>query len=232
MSHFHHFYTQDQFLDAVKTNDFEKVEKLLAQHTDVIVCRQAAEDAIERGHVDCLKLLLPHCGTYTFDQQITSAVVRMQPEVVQTLVAHYPPNMVDTIRIQSAFEKYICEDCLNALLPYMSLPERFSLMLNVTAPMSENFVRACIDGIDPMRGNSVMLAWGAVYNDARFDVLYPVSDPAQAITILNKVKAVNGSKATKYNIAEAVERIEARMQREVLEKKVGAHACDKSRMKI
>lgn len=232
MSHFHLYYNQDQFLNAVKDNDFQKIERLLEQHTDVIVCRRAAEEAVECGAVECLNLLLPHCGTCTFDQQITLAVVRMQPVVVQTLIAHYPPSMVDTIRIENAFQKYICEDCLNALLPYMSLPERFSLILNVTAPMSENFVRACIDGIDPMRGNSVMLAWGAVYNDARFDVLYPISDPTQAITILNKVKAVKGLKATKYNIAEAVERIEARMLRTVLEEQVGATACDKTRMKI
>lgn len=231
MSHFHHFHTKDKFLDAVKTNDFKKIERLLEQHTDVIVCRQAAEDAIERGHVDCLKLLLPHCGAYTFDEQITSAVARRQPEVVQALVAHYPPDMLDTVIIENTFQKHICEDSLNAVLPYLSAPQRFSLILKVAAPMSENFVRACIDGIDPMKGNSVMLAWGAVYNDARFDVLYPLSDPTQALVMLIKIRSVLGS-GVKYDITEAAERIEARMQREVLEKQVGTSACDKARMKI
>jgi len=231
MSHFHHFYTKDQFLDAVKTNDFKKIERLLEQHTDVIVCRQAAEDAIERGHVDCLKLLLPHCGNYTFDEHITSAVARRQPEVVQALVAHYPPDMLDTIIIENAFQKHICEDSLNAVLPYLSSPQRFSLILKVAAPMSESLVHACIDGIDPMRGNSVMLAWGAVYNDARFDVLYPLSDPTQALVMLIKIRSVLGS-GVKYDITEASERIEARMQREVLEKQVETSACDKARMKI
>jgi len=231
MSHFHHFYTKDQFLDAVKTNDFKKLEKLLAQYTDVVVCRQAAEDAIERGYVDCLQLLLPHCGAYTFDEQIVSAVARMQPEVVRALVEHYPPDTLDTILIEHAFEKHICEDSLSAVLPYLSAPQRFSLILKVAAPMSEGLVRACIDGIDPMRGNSVMLAWGAVYNDARFDVLYPVSDPTEALVMLIKIRNVLGSDV-KYDITEAAERIEARMQREILEKQVGATACHKARMKI
>lgn len=232
MTHFHHYYTQDEFLDAVKKNDYEKIERLLAQHTDVVVCRQAAKEAAEKAHVECLKLLLPHCGMYTFDEHIVSAVIRRQPLVVQALVAHYPPSMIDTIRIENAFQKHICEDCLQAVLPHMSQPERFSLVLKVAASMSERLVRACIDGIDPLRGNSVMLAWGAVYNDARFDVLYPISDPTQAIITLNKIKGVLGANA-KYNITDAVERIEARMQREILEEQVGVQpstAVSKSKM--
>ncbi len=221
MSHFHHFYTKDQFLDAVKKNDFEQIERLLSQSNDVVVCRQSAEEAAERGAVECLKLLLPHCGNYTFDEIITSAVARRQPDVVRALVAHYPPDMLDTVRIENAFDKYICEDSLSAVLPYLSAPQRFSLLLNVAAPMSETLVRACVEGIDPLRGNSVMLAWGAVYNDARFDVLYPVSDPTQALVMLNKIKQVLGS-GKKHDIADAVARIEALMQRNILDEEVGS----------
>lgn len=231
MSHFHLYYTQDQFLNAVKDNDFQKIERLLEKHTDVIVCRRAAEEAAEYGAVECLTLLLPHCGNFTFDECITSAVVRMQPEVVRALVAHYPPDTLDTTLIEHAFKKHICEESLSLVLPYLSGPQRFSLILNIAAPMSEGLVRACIDGIDPLRGNSVMLAWGAVYNDARFDVLYPVSDPTQALVMLIKIRSVLGS-GVKHDVAQAAQRIEARMQREILEEQVGATACDKTRMKI
>lgn len=210
---------KNPFLDAVETNDFEKIQQLLVQHSDVIVCRQAAEEAAEQGHVECLELLLPHCGSYTFDEIITSAVARRQPDVVRTLVAHYPPETIDIIRIERAFEKTVCEDSLNAVLPYLSTPQRFSLIVKVSAPMSERLVRACIDGIDPLRGNSVMLAWGAVYNDARFDVLYPICDPTQAVVMLHKIESALGANV-KYNIAEAVERIKARMQRDILEEQV------------
>lgn len=231
MGDFHHFYTQDQFLDAVKTNDFEKIERLLKQHTDVIVCRRAAEEAAERGAVECLALLLPHCGNYTFDEHITAAVARRQPEVVRALVAHYPPDTLDTALIEHAFQKHICEDSLHAVLPYLSAPQRFSLMLKVAAPMSKRLVRACIEGIEPLRGNSVMLAWGAVYNDARFDVLYPISDPTQAIVMLNKIQGVLGS-GVKHDVPHAIERIEARMQREILEEQVDGGGVRHSKSKI
>lgn len=231
MSHFHLYYNQDQFINAVKDNDFQKIERLLEQHTDVIVCRRAAEEAVERGAVECLTLLLPHCGNFTFDECITSAVVRMQPEVVRALVAHYPPSTLDVNRIEQAFDKQICEESLSLVLPYMSAPERFSLILNIAAPMSEGLVRACIDGIDPLHGNSVMLAWGAVYNDARFDVLYPISDPTQALVMLINIRSALGAGA-KHDVAQAAQRIEARMQRTVLEEHVGATACEKTRMKI
>lgn len=230
MSHFHHFYTQDQFAAAVRRNDFEQIERLLAHHTDVIVCRKAAEEAAETNAVDCLQLLLPHCGDYTFDAAITTAAARFQPSVVQTLVSYYPPDTVDTMRLESAYEKKICEESVRILLPYFTTSQRFTFFINVSAPMSEVFVRELIVGLDPLFNDSAMLAWGALHNDARVDVMYPISDPTQALLKLERFKTRNSSDM-KNKIDTAIERIEALMQRAVLHAQVDSpHTSTKSKM--
>lgn len=215
LQHFYsQFYSQDQFLTAVKHNDFKTIERLLAKHSDVIVCRQAAEEAAQHAHVECLKLLLPHCGKWNFDYFITTAAVRGQSEVVEALVSHYPPDMVDVQRLEHAYkEAKVCENSMLLLLPYLSEPEKFSFMLHVGAPMSSSFVKQFVNGMDPLRGGSVMLAWAAIYNDARFDVLYPISDPAQALVKLHQISAVKPISS----MQQAIERLQARMQKDVLE---------------
>lgn len=217
MTHFHHYYTQDEFLSAVRLDDTERLERLLSQHTDVVVCRRAAEQAAGFGHAACLQLLLPHCGHYNFDVAITTAATKFQPLVVEELVKRYPPDMVDTIRLENAYQKRLCEESVWVLLPYFSLAQKFSFMINVAAPMSTSFVSDFIAGMDPLFGDSVMLSWGAIYNDARFDVLYPISDPEKAIGKLNKIASHNHTGAINvFKLKNAIERLEARMQREVL----------------
>ena len=230
MSHFHHFHTQDQFVDAVRHNDFEKIERLLAHHTDVIVCRKAAEEAAEKNAVDCLQLLLPHCGDYTFDAAITTAAARFQPSVVQTLVSYYPPDTVDAMRLESAYGEKICEASVRILLPYFTPSQRLTFFINVSAPMSEVFVRELIVGLDPLFNDSAMLAWGALYNDSRVDVMYPISDPVKALLKLERFKTHNPS-GMQNNIEKAMERIEALMQRDVLQAQVhGPHTSTKSKI--
>lgn len=231
MSHFNLFHVQDQFLEAARRNNFEKIEQLLNTHTDVIVCRRAAEEAAEFNAVECVKLLLPHCGNHNFDYAITTAAVRGDSDLVEALVSRYPPTTVDAMRLQRAYQNTVCERSLLLLRPYLSSGEKFSFLINIEASMSVGFVEQFVEDMDPLFADSLMLTWGALYNDGRFDALYPISDPVKALAKLSKISAVTSEGKT-LSTQDAAARIEARMQKDILEQQVGGVSPRAAKSKI